>query len=330
MTAFATLELEYPTPTTVVCRIKAGEGDDPRAFEGSFSPPSTDLLDAVYALPSVLAGGSASLIRFADWRLRLQVRPRDADSVQLAVTDGTDPEVTVPVATEHLCEAFVTAGRTYSERIRDADTDAGCYRLALTVGLDDLERRLDYFGGADRMDDYEPTVDRTDVETFVFDCRTNDHLVAFVAGTDALDAFVADLRTRDDEYAADAYRQLLGYHDEIRGRALTVLRDEPGDERATLSLENVCWAATPDHSPVALDALAKTDRDTAIDVATTLVRNDETDVALAAADLLADIGAETVDGGLRSRIDRAFEEAIDESDDPTAAALSAAAERFRT
>jgi hypothetical protein len=327
MTAFATLEVEYPTPAAVECRIEVDGAI--HTFEGSFPAPSTDLLDAVYALPAVVAGDSASLLRFADWRLRLLARPRDADSVRLVVTDGDDPDVTAPVTKDHLCETFVTAGRAYSASLRDADTAADCYRLALTTGLDDLERRIDHYRDAGRMDGYDPAVEPTVVETFVFDCRTNGHLVAFVAGTDALDAFVRDLRSRDDEYAADAYRQLLEHRDEVCKRTLAILRDDPGDERATLHLENVCWAANPAFSPAALDALAKTDRDAAVDVAATLVRNDESAVALAAANLLAHVGADATDERMRTRIDAAFDEAVAAADGRTAAELSDAAEQFR-
>jgi len=336
MTALATLEIGYPTPTTVECRIEvdsvADVPDEVHTFESSVPAPSTDLLDSVYALPSVLTGDSASLLRFADWHLRMQARPRDADSVHLTVTDGTDPEVRVPVNKRHLCEAFVTAGRTYLERLRSADGDTDdCYGLALTVGLDDLERRVDHYRETGTADGSEPTADPASTEAFVFDCRTHDHLVTFVAETDALDEFVTGLRERDAEYADVAHRQLLEHHDAVCERALTVLRDAPAvDERATLHLENVCWAANPTLTPIALDTLRRTDRDTAVGVAATLIRNDEPAVALAAAELLADVGADGVDERLRTRIDAAFAGAVAEADGRTKAELAAAAERFRT
>lgn len=333
MTGFASLDLTYPTPTRVVVRIDASDVDgretDRREFAGAFPAPSTDLLDSEYALMSVLADEEALLLRFADWRLRLRARPRDSESVQLSVADYSNTKISVPVTKAHLCETFITAGRTYLERLRNTDDDDECYRTALTVGIDDLEHRMAYYRDHGTLDEYEPTIDGARMETFVFDCRRNDRLAEFVVETNALAEFVRNLRRCDDEYATEAYQQLLQWQDDITERVLKILRNMP-DGRAVSHLKHVAWSKHADQTPLALEALSTTDRDAAFDAGLTLLSSDDTDSVVAAARLFANVGAEGVDAPYRSRIEAALDRAAEDADGQIKDELETAADRFRS
>jgi hypothetical protein len=318
-------------------RVRATDSSGERLVDESYRCiPSIEFVSGpLFASGSILEGESVTLFDCSLDDRRIAMTPTDGqvtlDIRALPSGERVDVDRPVPVSPDVVVEAVVEfAATNLAQRRERADSAAEhCYCLRLEIGIDEARNRLSYDREHGTQKDYEPTLGDDHFERFLFDCRRHDHLAAFVAGTDALDAFVRDLRNRDDEYADDAYRQLLEYHDEVCEQTLAALRDEPGDERATLHLENVCWAANPDLSPVALDALAKTDRGAAVDVAATLVRNDEPDVATAAAELLADVGAEAIDERMRTRIDTVFEQAVAEADGSTAAELSAAAERFR-
>jgi hypothetical protein len=318
-------------------RVRATDSSGEGLVDESYRcTPSIEFVSGpLFASGSILEGESVTLFDCSLDDRRIAVTPTDGqvalDIRALPSGERIDVDRPVPVSPDVVVEAVVEfAATNLAQRRERADSAAErCYCLRLEIGINEARNRLSYDREHGTQKDYEPTLGDDHFERFLFDCRRHDHLVAFVAETDALDAFVRDLRSRDDEYAADAYRQLLEHRDEVCKRTLAILRDDPGDERATLHLENVCWAANPVFSPAALDALAKTDRGAAVDVAATLVRNDESEVALAAANLLAHVGADAVDERTRTRIDAAFDEAVAAADGRTAAELSDAAEQFR-
>ena len=324
MPGFARLDLRYPAPTRVRMRIDAsdvsGTDTDGGEFLGSFQAPSNDLLDSVYGLRSVLAGEEASLLHFSDWRLRLWARPRDGGTVELSVEDYENAKVRVPVRTTYLCETFVAAGWAYLRRLREADEDEVCYRTALSVGLEDLEQRTAHYREHGATDEYEPTIDRTRLETYVFECRRNDSLTGFVPETDALDEFVRALPDRDDEYVDDAYRELLQHRDAVCARVLRQLRDHPcPDDRARPYLRNVCWSNDPELRSLALEVLETVDRAAALDAALTLAKDRDPEAVVTAARLFDDVGAASVRDARRATIGGVLGRAADRMDNADAA-----------
>ena len=302
-------------------RVRARDASgDPFVDESYRCIPSVEFVAGpLFASGSILEGEEVTLFGGAldDWRL-LQV-PVDGqpalDVRERPSGERVDIASPMPVSPVVVVEAAIDFAAAALERYRErADGDVGqCWCLRLEVGIHEARSRLSYHREHGSQEGYDPTLDPDHLEWFVFDCRGNEQLVEFVLETDALDEFVRALCDRDDEYADEAYRQLLEYRDDICGHALRILA-ETADERATLHLENVCWSTNPELSPLALAALSETAPESTVEVATTLARPGSVWAEVVAVHLL-DIGPNRFDEFRRAQIAAAFERTVQSVDE---------------
>ena len=174
--------------------VRATDSSGERLVDQSYGcVPSPDFVAGpLFEAESILDGEAVTLFDCSLADRRIAVTPVDGrpalDIRSLPAGETVDIDGPIPISNPAIVvdAAIDFADTNLAHRRERADSDgSACHRLHIAVGLDDARRQLTHYRAPSTEADYEPTLDRDHLEQFLFDCRTNDHLVAFVAGTDA-------------------------------------------------------------------------------------------------------------------------------------------------
>ena len=232
-----------------------------QTYEQRFSPPPPKLLRSLQQLPVVLDGGSAKLLRFAQWDKRLHVQPQDSEIIEIDVLGlGDKPEFTFSSTKADVCNSLLAGAEMYLDFIREGDVqvDRKCYHAELSATVTDIRRRLAHYQNHGVQEGYQPTIEDWQVEQFVRSCHRNEWLAEHVQQTNALKPFVRSLPDRnDDEFVRRCYNNLLTEEHALRRPTVEALAaHDTGDERARRQLLVALWGVV-DYQDTVIKALAQ-------------------------------------------------------------------------
>jgi len=241
----AGLEITFENGAFVIS-VDSGDAR-PVTYRQRVTVPSGDMVSSLFNVEKLFADEEARFLRFGDYRVWMETRPNDDDSVYLDFVDGWHGKSPTVVRKERVCAELLSAARAYRDWVQENDQiDHPCHCLELSVGINDAAQRLRLHREYGSQERYEPTMTTEQLETLARHQCGGEPIQEYMRQTDALKPFVRDLTTRDDdELVSECYENLLGRYEEYARPTAEVLAEtlsEQPDERAREGLIIAFWS----------------------------------------------------------------------------------------